>query len=187
MPNIRESLLDAAHAALVRGDWARARMADIAAAAGVSRQTLYNEFGSRDALLQELVLREAGRFLDGARQAVRNSTGGPDQAVSDAMLWSLGQAHMDPLVKVALTDDAAGLLPFLTTRSTAIILLFRDNVTATLCDRWPDLDQAEVALVIEMATRLSISYLIVPTEPDESAAEHITQLVRRLLTSSASP
>ena len=46
----RDALLDAAYDAALAGDWERVRMADVAAAAGVSRQTLYYEFGSKDAL-----------------------------------------------------------------------------------------------------------------------------------------
>ncbi len=41
----RDALLDAAYDAVVNGDWARTRMLDVARVAGVSRQTLYNEFG----------------------------------------------------------------------------------------------------------------------------------------------
>ncbi len=38
-------------------------MVDVAAAAGVSRQTLYNEFGSKDGLARALVRREADGYL----------------------------------------------------------------------------------------------------------------------------
>ena len=41
--------------------WSSARMADLAARAGVSRQTLYNEFGNRDQPAAALALREAER------------------------------------------------------------------------------------------------------------------------------
>ncbi|HEY3481025.1 MAG TPA: TetR family transcriptional regulator, partial [Streptomyces sp.] len=44
MPTARESLLDAAFAALGDRPWTEVRMVEVAAAAGVSRQTLYNEF-----------------------------------------------------------------------------------------------------------------------------------------------
>ena len=38
-------------------------MAEVARAAGVSRQTLYKEFGTRQEFAQAFVLREADRFL----------------------------------------------------------------------------------------------------------------------------
>ncbi|MFD7099843.1 TetR family transcriptional regulator, partial [Streptomyces xanthophaeus] len=42
MPEARESLLEAAAAALTARPWPAVRMVEVAAAAGVSRQTLYN-------------------------------------------------------------------------------------------------------------------------------------------------
>src|SRR4051812_47333613 len=58
MPAARESLLDAAYTALARRAWSAVRMVDVAAVAGVSRQTLYNEFGSKEGLARALVRRE---------------------------------------------------------------------------------------------------------------------------------
>ena len=54
-------------------------MADIAVAAGVSRQTLYKEFGSREEFAQVLVMREAERFLDAVEQAVGQHLDDPDE------------------------------------------------------------------------------------------------------------
>ena len=54
--------------------WADITMADIARAAGVSRQTLYKEFGSRDEFAQAFVMREGERFLDAVEQAVAANT-----------------------------------------------------------------------------------------------------------------
>ena len=62
---LRTTLLDAARALLGERGWARVTMADVAARVGVSRQTLYNTFGSRDELAQALVLREQERMLAG--------------------------------------------------------------------------------------------------------------------------
>ena len=45
---LRDTLLDAARRELEQRAWSEVTMADIALAAGVSRQTLYKEFGSRE-------------------------------------------------------------------------------------------------------------------------------------------
>lgn len=66
MPAARESLLDAAYTALARRAWSAVRMVDVAAVAGVSRQTLYNEFGSKEGLARALVRREADAYLAGS-------------------------------------------------------------------------------------------------------------------------
>jgi AcrR family transcriptional regulator len=60
---MRDTILDAAYDLVVARGWTAARMADIAAAVGLSRQTLYNEFGSKDGLAAAVALRETERFL----------------------------------------------------------------------------------------------------------------------------
>ena len=55
---LRDTLIGAARDELGRKSWADVTMADVATAAGVSRQTLYNEFGSRQKLAEALVVRE---------------------------------------------------------------------------------------------------------------------------------
>src|SRR2546423_9012571 len=113
----RDALLDAAYDAAVSGDWARTRMADVARAAGVSRQTLYNEFGSKDALAQALALREVERFIAGTEAALDEaSPDDPIRAVRAAVLETLQQAADNPLLKAALVDDGSELLSFLTSR-----------------------------------------------------------------------
>ncbi|MGW7055171.1 TetR/AcrR family transcriptional regulator [Streptomyces sp. NPDC054887] len=70
MPTAREALLDAAFTALAHRPWSGVRMVDVAAAAGVSRQTLYNEFGTKDGLARALVRREADGYLAGVERVL---------------------------------------------------------------------------------------------------------------------
>ena len=49
---LRNSLLDGLRGLLLERDWSAVRMSDVAAAAGVSRQTVYNEFGTRATALR---------------------------------------------------------------------------------------------------------------------------------------
>ena len=100
------------HGADAARPWPAVRMVDVAAAAGVSRQTLYNEFGSKEGLARALVRRETDRYLDGVdrrswapraderRAAGRRSPSGPDAAA---------RAH--PLVGPLLTGCWSDRLP----------------------------------------------------------------------------
>src|SRR4051795_4500611 len=102
----RDALLDAAYDAAVSGDWARTRMADVAREAGVSRQTLYNEFGSKDALAQAMAMREVEQFITGTEAALDEADpDDPIDAVAAAALYTLQQAADNPLLKAALTDS----------------------------------------------------------------------------------
>jgi len=177
----RDDLLEAAYDVVVAGNWARARMADVAAAAGVSRQTLYNEFGTKDALAQALALREAHRFLAATESAIA-CAGDPVQAVATAVATTLRAAADNPLLKAVLTDDAGDLLPYLTTRAEPILAAARAGIQRDLLAHWPALDPDEVDLVAEALVRLTVSYLVLPGDlPAQVVAARTARLVERLL------
>lgn len=116
MPTARETLLEAAHAAVMSRPWHEVRMVDVATAAGVSRQTLYNEFGSKEGLGTALVHRLVDGFLDGAaRAAAEAGRRGADPAACCAAAagWMLRTARDEPIVRGALTGcwDARAPLP----------------------------------------------------------------------------
>jgi AcrR family transcriptional regulator len=182
----RDALLDAAYDVVVAGNWQTARMLDVAAAAGFSRQTLYNEFGSKDSLAQALAMREAARFIDGINRFLDDmNPAGPVDAVAAATEWTIREASDNPLLKAVLTDDASDLLPFLTTRGDAIIGAARSNIETYWRAQWPEIDVDDVALAAETVARLTVSYLVLPSDgPDGSAeaiAARLSQLVERLL------
>ncbi|PJJ04364.1 TetR family transcriptional regulator [Streptomyces sp. 2333.5] len=117
MPAARESLLDAAYTALTERPWTAVRMVEVAAAAGVSRQTLYNEFGSKEGLARALVRRETDHYLAGVARAL--SRGAPaagargDAAapIVAAAAWTVRTARANPLVRAALTGCWGDRLP----------------------------------------------------------------------------
>jgi AcrR family transcriptional regulator len=106
MPTARETLLDAAHRAVAARPWAQVRMVDVAVLAGVSRQTLYNEFGSKEGLGTALVDRLVVGFLDGAVRAAADAgrtTADPAACCAAAAAWMLRTARDEPIVHAALT------------------------------------------------------------------------------------
>lgn len=66
----RDQLVEAAIRTFVRFGARKTSMADIAAEAGVSRQTLYDLFGTRDELIVRSILHLTDRNLDGVREAL---------------------------------------------------------------------------------------------------------------------
>ncbi len=110
MATARESLLDAARDALARNPWSAVRMAEVAAAARVSRQTLYNEFGSKDGLARALVAREIDDCLAGADRALAGPRV-PVERLTALAEWLVAAAHGSPLVRSALTGLWGPRLP----------------------------------------------------------------------------
>ncbi|NLU72038.1 TetR/AcrR family transcriptional regulator [Streptomyces sp. HNM0575] len=114
MPTARETLLEAAHTAVGAQPWAGVRMVDVAGAAGVSRQTLYNEFGTKEGLGAALVGRLIDGFVEGAaRAAAEGGRGGTDPAASCAAAgaWMLRTARDEPIVRAALTGCWGSPMP----------------------------------------------------------------------------
>jgi AcrR family transcriptional regulator len=179
----RDALLDAAYDAAVAGDWTRVRMADVARAAGVSRQTLYNEFGSKDALAEALAMREIGRFIEGTERALDEAhPDDPIAAVGAAALYTFQQAADNPLLKAALVDDSSGLLSYLTTRGEPAIAAARASFENYYSTHWPSLSPEAIALAAETITRLTVSYVVLPSDrPAEQDAARLADLARTLL------
>ncbi|WP_137993452.1 TetR/AcrR family transcriptional regulator [Streptomyces vilmorinianum] len=110
MPTAREALLDAALAALAGLPWSAVRMVDVAAAAGVSRQTLYNEFGSKEGLARALVRREADAYLQGV-EAVLAEPAPPARNLAAVAEWTVAEAGTRPLLRALLTGCWGERLP----------------------------------------------------------------------------
>lgn len=110
MPTAREALLDSAHTALRARPWTAVRMVDVAAGAGFSRQTLYNEFGSKDGLARALIRRAADGYLAGVeRTLVADRTRGDGPA--ELARWTVRAARSNVLVKALLTGVWGEHLP----------------------------------------------------------------------------
>ncbi|WP_326610463.1 TetR/AcrR family transcriptional regulator [Streptomyces scopuliridis] len=110
MPTAREALLRSALAALADLPWSAIRMVDVASGAGVSRQTLYNEFGSKDGLARALMRREADRYLHGVERLLGERADAADRLVAVAE-WTVGEARARPLLRALLTGCWGEWLP----------------------------------------------------------------------------
>src|SRR6202045_4379233 len=72
---LRDSVLDAMRDLLQTRDWSAITLSDVARAAGISRQTLYNEFGSRQGLALGYAMRLADHLVDEIDHAIRQNEG----------------------------------------------------------------------------------------------------------------
>jgi AcrR family transcriptional regulator len=168
---LRETLFGAARDELQHRAWSEITMAEIAAAAGVSRQTLYKEFGSRDEFAQAFVIHEGERFLDVVEAAVREHLDDPHAAVGAALDTFLRTAGEDPLVRMMLSDDGTGgMLPFVTTQGMPVVLWATARLSTVIKEGWPQAPVEKTQLLAESLVRLAISYITVPTAPSETTA-----------------
>ncbi len=175
---LRETLFGAARDQLESRAWSEITMSDIAGTAGVSRQTLYKEFGSRQEFSQAFVIHEGERFLDGVDAAVREHLDDPRSAVGAALSFFLRTAGEDPLVRILLSDDGTGgMLPFVTTQGMPVVQWATARLTVTIQEGWPQAPADKIALLAESLVRLAISYVTAPSESPETTAAKAGELL----------
>lgn len=173
---LRDTLFDAARGQLEHRAWNEVTMADVAAAAGVSRQTLYKEFGSREEFAQAFVLREAGGFIGAVEGAMDAHLEDPKAALTAAFGLFLAAAAEDPLVRAAIRGGGE-MLPFVTTHGQTLVEGAAERLRAAIAARWPQAREHDTALLAECLVRLAISYATLPVAPAGMTASSITELL----------
>lgn len=154
--------------------WGAISMAEVASAAGVSRQTLYKEFGSRNDFAQAFVLREADRFLAAVEQALAAHLDDPGTALAAALEVFLRAAADEPFVRT-ITSGAQGadeLLPLLTIQGEPLFVHATDRLSTFMVAGWPEVDDRDARLLADCVVRLAVSYAASPAaEPGTTAAD----------------
>lgn len=189
MPTARETLLEAAHAAVSQRPWAGVRMVEVAESAGVSRQTLYNEFGSKDGLGIALVGHRVEGFLRGAATASAHAArkgADPAGCCAAAAGWMLRTARGEPIVRAALTGCWGSRMPppALDRPGEPVELAaeLRDRLVAGIAPTRGAPEPEVLHRACEAGLRLALSYLIAPTGgADEETCLRIREVVRALL------
>ncbi|HEY2705890.1 MAG TPA: TetR family transcriptional regulator [Candidatus Dormibacteraeota bacterium] len=175
---LRDTLLDAAGDLMRERGWAETTMADVAAAAGVSRQTLYHEFGSRNDFAQAYVLRETGRFVAAVEAAVTARAPDPRAALTAAFEVFLGAAAGHPLIRAIVSGDGNdGLLALVTTQGGPVLGLATNRLAALFTASWPQLEAARARLVADCVVRLAISHAALPGGPADATAATVGEVL----------
>jgi AcrR family transcriptional regulator len=175
---LRNTLLDGANRELGSRPWSEITMSDIARAAGVSRQTLYNEFGSRGEFAQELVLREAGHFIDAVQSTIAANAEDPRVALQATFELFLTVAAENPLVSTIVSGDGADeLIALFTTRGETLVETAAARLTEVLLASWPIVAVRDAELLGECLVRLAISYAALPKGEPAETAEAVASLL----------
>ena len=155
------AILDAALEVLARAGLAKLALEDVATAAGVSRQTVYRHFGSRDGLLSAVIVREEEALLALVQQA---SAGVDDveQAVRVGLTAALEGAAAHPLLQRLLASEPEALLPFLTLGTGPVLSIVGPAVAEVVRRRAPGLSSADLEFLGDAVGRVVVSYAVAP-------------------------
>lgn len=182
---LRDRLLDAAARITAADGWGAVTMAKVADEVGVSRQTVYNELGSKPRIAEELVMRELGRFLEIVRTRMAAESG-LVEALRSACEGTLESAAADPLMKAILASAHTGgsdLLPLLTTDAQGLIGTASDVVLETLAEQGfsTALTDAELRTAVDAVIRLVLSHVMQSAKPPAVAAADIAWFAGHVL------
>ena len=123
----RERIIDAAEECFARFGVAKTTVEDIAAAAGLSRATVYRSLtGGREELILAVLLRNLRRFLDGLAERLRRQRSVPE-AIVEGTMDAVAFARAEPTLSRFLVPEAAGHMQ-------AAVAGAAEHVLALCCD-----------------------------------------------------
>ena len=163
---MRDRVIEAGAALTTEVGWAGVTMSKLADRVGVSRQTVYNEIGSKPALAEAMVMRELAVFLGEAVTRVLRL------ARSNALLQAAVSASYG-----AETD----LLPLLTTRSDALIELAAAVVEERLAGYDLPISGRRLSSAVDAVVRVVLSHVVHPTADPVTTGEDLAWFVGRVL------
>ncbi|HEX7354992.1 MAG TPA: TetR family transcriptional regulator [Mycobacteriales bacterium] len=176
---VREEALDVLAAAVTAGDGTLS-MATVATRAGVSRQTLYNEFGNREGLLTALADRENRVLLRRVLEELDAHGDDIVAAVSAAAGTAVRMAADNVLHKALLTGETA-TVGLLVAHGGSLLLRSQSELSAFMLARFPTLDPEDTQLLVHVVARFVQSHLLLPHEPADVVAAQVSRLVERYL------
>jgi AcrR family transcriptional regulator len=162
---LRISLLDAACDQLNTRRWATVTMADIALAAGVSRQTLYKQFGSREEFARALVIRETDRLLSAVESAVSACLDDLESALVGVFDVFVQAPTDNALVRAVVQGEGAEeLLALLVAgRDKSLVEVVTEHLAQLVMAGWPRLDKRIAGALSECVVRLAVGYIVLPS------------------------
>jgi AcrR family transcriptional regulator len=179
-PTTRQRILDAAVELITGSGWASITMSSLAEHAGVSRQTVYNEIGTKSALADAVVLDELGRFLAVVESGFDQHPRALRAALRAAVEGVLERAADSALLRAIVTATNGGeseLLPPLTTRAASLIEAATAVVDARIGTYDIGADPATRATVIDMLVRTVLSHVMQPSGDPRRTATRVADVV----------
>jgi AcrR family transcriptional regulator len=172
---LRDTIINAVDDLARSRGWSATTMSDVAAAAGVSRQTVYNEFRSRSALVEAYITREIETLVAQATEAVQANADNARRALRIAFTLFLELASDEPVVQLIVNDAEGGELHRLLTGLGHS--LASERVAQLIPQVWPQVGADDARLLAGSLVRLAISHAVAPTEDPDSAARGVERML----------
>lgn len=179
---VRHEVLDAAVAVMNESGWHKLRMQALAQQVGVSRRTLYNEFGSKPELAQALVERSVNALASIVRAVFPVA---PDIVTAWVRMITevLTAADEDPVLRAVFAPSSGtDFLPLLTSKGDYALDFSAKNLREAILARWPEVPEDHAAAAAGATVRLVISHFVQARGTRHDAAREIAAVVAAFLT-----
>jgi AcrR family transcriptional regulator len=174
----RHRIMAAAVRCVLRFGVSKTGLADIAAEAGCSRQTVYNHFPNAEAVISAALTEASGAFADRMIAHVRPYRSAAERIV-ETMMFCLERLPHEPFLRLVADPELGKLVSeslFTSEASRAVI----DRVVAVCLEDAPELSPRRAELA-EVMTRLTLSFLVIREDEARAPAEMRAFLRRWLL------
>jgi len=163
-----DTILDAARSVFEQYGARRANVDDIAAAAGVSRSTLYRRYATKDDLLAAVVMRETETFLDDLDAVAADLP--PQEAVIECFTRGLRIMRDIPVIGRLAQSEPEVIARI--ADGNHVVLSQSDRIARTLRRSGATMPDAELVLAAEILLRLASTYLMNPEGHLDLTDEH---------------
>lgn len=175
---VRERALAVAREQTLQHGWQRVRFVEVADAVGVSRPTMYSEFGNKAGLARALVADEVEKFLIGLVNEMNAHEDDLTEAAKAALAYVVVKAQENPLIHAVFTNAGDSDLLLLVTAETEPVLMNAVSIiTAWINLQFPDIQHPLTDEMIESLVRLVISHLVQPTHSTDETIAMLGRLI----------
>ncbi|RSD10486.1 TetR/AcrR family transcriptional regulator [Amycolatopsis eburnea] len=186
----RRPIIAAAIELTARSGWPSVTMARLAELVGVSRQTVYNEIGSKAALAEAMVAHELDRFLTVVDAAFEHHPDDLIEAFYEAVRSVLELAEDNVLLRAIVSAShgaAPELLPLLTTDAGALLARAKVVLAERVRPYRLPLSDDQVDVVIDLVVRAVLSHVMQPSDTPARTADSLAWVATRILGLAAVP
>jgi AcrR family transcriptional regulator len=181
---MRERIVEAAIETTSLRGWSAVTMGGLADRVGVSRQTVYNEVGSKPALAEAVVAHELAGFLSLVEMAFDAHPDDAVAALGEASRGVLERARDNRLLRAIVSATYGSdteLLPLLTTNAVALIDSATEVVVARVRGAEPGMSRERVDLVADVVVRTVLSHVMQPAAEPVQTSRGIAEAARLML------
>lgn len=167
----RAAVFAALRRLLIEHPWGEVTLETIAAEAGVSRQTLYNSFGSRYGLAQAYTHDLADALCDAMAQQLAERPDDARAGLESGLRLYLSVVATDPLIQRVQTGEAhEDLVRIVTVDAGPLLVHVADRLADVVRTAWR-LPEDRARPLARTVARLALSYVTTPPEdPDADVA-----------------